>query len=986
MNNNGLILGVATFSLSLVCAAISVDMTLYAGDDAVVKSSDPDGSYGTGEHLEWAVTAASPYEGVKSYLRFRLPEGVAGNITSATLRFTRSSVGPWTTYPKLYVLNDDASGQDWAESAIAWNNAPANRTNDYGFSASEASFIVQGSLPGYNAGGVVGEPWSINSGLTNPLNADTDQWVTFMVEWGSAPYAVAENFAAKEHATLSGPVLEITYTAAEYKDVKTLASERWHAWRKSRDRFPLAAWSYFSRYIGDEAEYQMYADAGLNMVQAPYNQTTAAMATGTDVLFGSWESIWKDPAKLSHYIDYPETHSQQVAGYLLYDEPHSDYFDELALSSEQVYRLDERDALPIIDMLPNYGVEYDRFGLGNGGGTHYQAYYETYIGKFVEDVSPCVMINSHYPIMYNGVDRPHFYMNVEYFRELALEHDIGLMGFALVNKHWNYREPSESDLNWMVYSYLAYGAQGLFYYNYRIGDSGFGEGLVTHADGTPHTTYCMAQAVNAELDQLWPVLRQLKSTAVFHTGETVPEDTTPYTAGASAAVATFSKDNFIIGDFVNQDDGGDTNLYVMLVNKHHGLGISSADAASTAVFTANSSYPYVSMYSPSSGEEMLLQADAGTYRLLLGGGKGILLRFSQYLTPGLPVRPPDEDIDPDNPFPEYDLTVLTPDADVDIRSSYPANGYDRSVMLVSNGGVDPSVSDCAKAYVRFKLPDDFVEALTATFEMSRTVVGAWGWTYDVSVLNDGVAGESNWPELDGSGVGTTWNNAPGNDPSSAYLFTDSTVVGTINSLRTSDGGVVGDRFALIDFSGALVDCLNADSNGYVTLMIGRHGVSTSSDQWASKENATSEWIPALSLKYLASTNYIDWMGGYPGVGSSTNMTDNPDGDSRDNLAEYAFGGNPDDPNDIGHAETVLSVEEGGANWFYYVHPKRKDAAAVGLTYDLRNSTNLVSSSWTSDDIEVLGVGEIDAAFNAVTNRIPSDTEPTQFLRLRIESD
>ena len=187
MNNKGLILGLATFSFSLVCAAVSVDMTLYAGDDAVVKSSNPDGSYGTGEHLEWAVTAESPYEGVKSYLRFRLPEGAAGNITSATLRFTRSSVGPWNTYPRLYVLNDDAPGQDWAESSIAWNNAPANRTNDYGFSASEATFIVQGTLPGYNAGGVVGELWSINSGLTNPLNTDTDQWVTFMVEWGVHP-------------------------------------------------------------------------------------------------------------------------------------------------------------------------------------------------------------------------------------------------------------------------------------------------------------------------------------------------------------------------------------------------------------------------------------------------------------------------------------------------------------------------------------------------------------------------------------------------------------------------------------------------------------------------------------------------------------------------------------------------------------------------------------------------------------------------------
>ncbi len=52
---------------------------------------------------------------------------------------------------------------------------------------------------------------------------------------------------------------------------------------------------------------------------------------------------------------------------------------------------------------------------------------------------------------------------------------------------------------------------------------------------------------------------------------------------------------------------------------------------------------------------------------------------------------------------------------------------------------------------------------------------------------------------------------------------------------------------MIDDSRALVDGLNADSNGYVTLMIGRLGVSSSSDQWASKEYSTGSWAPARDV-------------------------------------------------------------------------------------------------------------------------------------------
>ena len=348
---------------------------------------------------------------------------------------------------------------------------------------------------------------------------------------------------------------------------------------------------------------------------------------------GSWEGIWDNYALLADYVSYPIPTSPLVTGYLLQDEPPATEFPQLAQATSYIYTHDQRSAIPIVVQLPNWAVTYDRFGLGNGDGS----YYSTYINTYVREVVPCVMVNDNYPIYGDGTDSTNFYPNIEYFRSLAVTNNIGLMGFALVTSHTNgtlvYRQPSESDLNWMVYSYLAYGADGMFYYNYRYPQgTNYGEGLVTDAGGVPRVTYYMVQSVNRELNNLWPLFQHLKSVDVFHTGSSVPWGTTGYVPGCSAAISTIAGDNFIVGDFTNADNPADNNLYVVLVNKRHGATYTSSNQAYTVAFATYTNLPHVSFTDPGSGALTPLVATAGQYNLTVGGGKGVLLKLQPAYT------------------------------------------------------------------------------------------------------------------------------------------------------------------------------------------------------------------------------------------------------------------------------------------------------------------------------------------------------------------
>jgi hypothetical protein len=288
----------------------------------------------------------------------------------------------------------------------------------------------------------------------------------------------------------------------------------------------------------------------------------------------------------------------------------------LADATEYIYYNDKRGAMPFVNLKPSYGSwSYPNFAA--------------YVSSYADVVHPAILLCTHYPILSGGTDRPEFYSDIGIIRQEALDAGIGFMGFVLVNGHSVYREPSESDLRWQVYSLITYGAHGIWYYNYRIEPiDGFAEGLVTHADGTPTATYTLAQAVNAELKTLGLVLLKLLSTGVYHTGSPTPAGATAYTNGVIGVISNFVSDNFLLGESQNQDDPADDDTYVMVTNKRHGAGQSSASLAASATFTANPVTLKVYQYDPATGNQQLLTGSNGTYTININGGQGTLLRFS----------------------------------------------------------------------------------------------------------------------------------------------------------------------------------------------------------------------------------------------------------------------------------------------------------------------------------------------------------------------
>jgi GH35 family endo-1,4-beta-xylanase len=127
--------------------------------------------------------------------------------------------------------------------------------------------------------------------------------------------------------------------------------------------------------------------------------------------------------------------------------------------------------------------------------------------------------------------------------------------------------------------------------------------------------------------------------------------------------------------------------------------------------------------------------------------------------------------------------------------------------------------------------------------------------------------------------------------------------------------------------------------------------------------------------------YAFWLSEYPGIGSATNLTDNPDFDAADNLQEYAFGGDPTNGLDVGRWPEYALVDAGGTNWLEAVHYERSDAAERGLAYTVEQTDDLKDGSWTNAGIAFVGVGDVDADFKAVTNRLPA-VDSEGFIRVR----
>ncbi len=134
-----------------------------------------------------------------TYLRFDL-SGISDPIVAVQVELARTELGYGSV--NFFGLNDDAAGNDWDESSITWNTAPAKSGGGL-----DASLITP--LGGFGGISPPGTEVFSTAALLSFVNADTDGLITLILG-GSLQIQPGSVFASKENAGFFAPTLNLT--------------------------------------------------------------------------------------------------------------------------------------------------------------------------------------------------------------------------------------------------------------------------------------------------------------------------------------------------------------------------------------------------------------------------------------------------------------------------------------------------------------------------------------------------------------------------------------------------------------------------------------------------------------------------------------------------------------------------------------------------------------------------------------------------------
>ena len=145
--------------------------------------------------------------------------------------------------------------------------------------------------------------------------------------------------------------------------------------------------------------------------------------------------------------------------------------------------------------------------------------YEEHLRQYVETVKPALVSYDHYQFTTNG-DSSDYFLNLSLIRRAA--QDSGLPFLNIVQAcTWSpsMRVPTPDEMRFLVYTTLAYGAQGISYYVYCWPGH---TGGIANPDGTPTPIYDALKTLNREFVAIASQLRSLRSIGVYHAGMMPP--------------------------------------------------------------------------------------------------------------------------------------------------------------------------------------------------------------------------------------------------------------------------------------------------------------------------------------------------------------------------------------------------------------------------------------------------------------------------------
>lgn len=287
---------------------------------------------------------------------------------------------------------------------------------------------------------------------------------------------------------------------------------------ESRWRIGTPITTYWAGPPMTDATAQQMAEGGWNLVWCKESELAAARRHGLRAMLHEGlisPKTLDNPeakAKLDALIARVRKHPALYA-YYLQDEPSAEQFAGLG---KLVAYLRERDPqhLAYINLFPTYANNKQ---LGTTGDT--VTAYKEHLRQFVEVVKPGLISYDHYHFSVKG-DNGQYFLNLAMIRQAALEARLPFLNIVQACT-WtpSMRVPDGDELRWLIYTSLAYGAQGISYYVYCHPKH---EGAMAKADGTPTELYRAAQSLNREFVAIASQLQPLRSLGAYHVGMVPP--------------------------------------------------------------------------------------------------------------------------------------------------------------------------------------------------------------------------------------------------------------------------------------------------------------------------------------------------------------------------------------------------------------------------------------------------------------------------------
>ena len=206
-------------------------------------------------------------------------------------------------------------------------------------------------------------------------------------------------------------------------------------------------------------------------------------------------------------------HHPAMYCYFITDEPSAAAFPALG---KLVAYLNERDPahMAYINLFPTYANNQQ---LGTQGDT--VVAYREHLRQYVNVVEPALLSYDHYQFSTSG-DTGQYFLNLAMVRQAAQQAGIPFLNIVQACT-WtpSMRVPDGEEMRYLVYTTLAYGAQGISYYVYCCPGH---KGGIANADGTPTPIYDALKSLNREFVAIAGELQPLRSLAVYHVGMTPP--------------------------------------------------------------------------------------------------------------------------------------------------------------------------------------------------------------------------------------------------------------------------------------------------------------------------------------------------------------------------------------------------------------------------------------------------------------------------------